>query len=97
MVSAAASPWDAVLAECRLEGAAALVATLEAAEVPVPIVGEELDGGVMAELAWHATKVAVVDAKAAAVDVGALRAAGWHVLVAPVVPGDVIAALRGGA
>jgi len=88
-----ASGWDAVRAESLL-GDDALIAALEAAAVPLPVVGEELPGGVVAELAWHGTQVAVVNGDAGA-EVEALRAAGWRVFVAPVAGEVVVAAIRG--
>lgn len=83
-------------AEVELEGAEALLAALAGAGVPVPEIGEELDGGVVGELVWREARVAVVDAAfVGADDVAALEQAGWRVLVAPVDAAALIEVLGG--
>lgn len=81
--------------EIDLEGGEALLAGLEAAGVPAPAVGEELEGGVVGELVWREARVVVVDgAFVGAEDAALLEKAGWCVFVAPVEAAEVIGAMR---
>lgn len=71
--------WEGTDLEGLDDDIVQLARELSAADAPPASVGEELDGGVAAELSWPAPKVAVVYAEMPDDDVAVLRAAGWVV------------------
>lgn len=72
--------WPGVALEDLDEEVADLARLLTSRGVEVPALGEELDGGVVAELSWAEQRVAVVYDEMPTEEITVLEQAGWTVL-----------------
>ncbi|BDA63849.1 DEAD/DEAH box helicase [Actinomyces capricornis] len=89
--------WGAVDRELTDAGVLALLPHLAAQGVAHEADGQELEGGIMADLSWEGGRVVVL-AEAGQDDAEALERAGWHVVIAgqdPAAAAEQVAALLG--